>query len=255
MSPISGAPLLGAASDALVRLAGERPELRVVVGRDPGPAAWFLDVWPDRVVVAPGTTSRLAVGDGVRSAGCTPVTVLDRDVVDLGDVVDRPGPHVLVTRHGDHLAAAYRARLVALQPAWEADVAPLLHAALAQDAPVLLRLHPGGATPPRGLEVAAPVLGQHRVLHRGSAGLVLGAGAHVALLADVARMLAGREVHVTAIEAHTLRPGTGIDPGLTDAHLLVGPVGAGQAEGLTPVPARPGDPRATMRDVLEALRR
>ena len=251
---MSAAPLLAAASDALVRLAGERPELRAVVGRDPGPAAWFLEVWPGRVVVAPGATSRLAVGDGVRTAGCTPVTVLDRDVADLGDVADRPGPHLLLTRHGEHLAAAYRARLVAVQPAWASDVAPLVEAALGEPAPVVLRLHASAGAAPRGTDVAAPVLGQHRVLHRGTAGLVLGAGAHAPLLADIARMLAGREVHVTAVEAHTLRPGTGIDPGLTDAHLLVGPAGAGQAEALTPVPARAADPRATMRDVLAALR-
>lgn len=251
---MTAAPLLATASDVLVRLAGERPDLRVVVGRDPGPAAWLLEVYPDRVVVAPGTTSRIAVGDGVRIAGCTPVTVLDREVTDLGDAAAQPGPHLLLTRHGEHLAAAYRARLTVVQPAWDADVEPLVVAALAEPAPVLCRLHTGGATPPRGTELGPPVLGQHRVLHRGAGGLVLAAGQHAGLLAHLARMMAGREVHVTAIEAHTLRPGTGVDPALTDANLLVGSLGAGRAEALTPVPARPADPRGTMRDVLTALR-
>lgn len=246
-------PLYEALADVLLRLLDARPELMVVVGADPGPVAWVTQRRPERFAVAPGATSRLTVADGLRLAGCAVVTVLDAGIGDLAQPADYGRPHLLLTEQAAHLGAAYRAGLTVMQPAWRTDVAPLAEAALAAPGSVLLRVHPRTVPPPRGDADAAPTAGPQRLLHRGPDGLVIGAGATASDAGDVARMLAGRGTHVTALDAHTITPGTGIDPASTDAHLLVGRMDATRAEALKKVPVTPGDPRATMAAVVKAL--
>ncbi len=246
--------LLTTCSDVLVRMAGDDPALRLVVGTDPGPAAWLIQVWPDRVLRAPGATSRLAVAEGVAVAGGRPVVVLDHGSTDLVGVPAR-GPLVMLTDRPHHLGAAYRAAVTAVQPAWRTDIAPLLEGALRHDRPVVVRLHDRPLPIPRANQADPPTFGEHRILHRGSRGLVIGAGRTAPMLAEVARQLAVRELHVTAVDAHTIRPGTGIDPAALDAHLLVGPLSTGHAEALTPVRVDEADPHGTARRVLEAIRR
>lgn len=249
------APLATAFGETLVRLLDADPSLRLVVGEDPGAAAWPAQVRPDRVVPAPGVASRTAVGDGVRLAGCTPVTVLGSRPVDLAGLAPGAPVHILLAADPRHLGAAYRAGLTVVQPAWPTDLAPLLEQLMTFTGPVLLRLHDRVTGPPRGTQGAPPVLGEHRIVHRGGRGLVLAAGATAALLGDVARLLAGRDIHVTAVDAHTLRPGTGVDPALTDGHLLVGSLQADRAEALQAVAATPDNPRATADAVRAALPR
>ena len=246
-------PLHEAVAEVLLRLLDTRADLMVVVGSDPGPVGWVAQLRPDRFVAAPGPTSRLTVADGLRLAGCAVVTVLDAGIADLAQPASYGPAHVLLTELATHLGAAYRAGLTVMQPAWRTDVMHLATAALDGDGSVLLRVHGRALPPPRSGVDTAPGDGAQRVLHRGRAGLVLGAGATAPDAADVARMLAGRGVDVTALDAHTIRPGTGVDPQLTDAHLLVGPLDAQRAEALTPVRVVPGDARATMFSVTKVL--
>lgn len=246
-------PLYEALADVLLRLLDARADLMVVVGADAGPVEWVAQRRPERFVAAPGATSRLTVADGLRLGGCAVVTVLDAGIADLAQPAHYGQPHLLLTEQAGHLGAAYRAGLTVMQPAWRTDVAPLAAAALAGPGSVLLRVHPRTVAPPRGDADAPPAAGGQRVLHRGPDGLVIGAGATASDAGDVARMLAGRGTHVTALDAHTITPSTGIDPSSTDAHLLVGRKDAARAEALVKVKVAPGDPRATMAAVLSAL--
>ena len=196
-------PLHEAVAEVLLRLLDTRADLMVVVGSDPGPVGWVAQLRPDRFVAAPGPTSRLTVADGLRLAGCAVVTVLDAGIADLAQPASYGPAHVLLTELATHLGAAYRAGLTVMQPAWRTDVMHLAAAALDGDGSVLLRVHGRALPPPRSGVDTAPGDGAQRVLHRGRAGLVLGAGATAPDAADVARMLAGRGVDVTALDAHT----------------------------------------------------
>ena len=141
---------------------------------------------------------------------------------------------MLLTTHAAHLAAARDAGLIAVQPGWPDDVEPLLRDALAAPDPVLIHLH--ACT----VQAAAPEqpseLGSNRVLHRGRAGLLVAAGAGASLLVHVTAELTAKAIDVTAVEMHTIRPSTGVDPTCTNRALLVGGPGVKDATQLVTVP-------------------
>lgn len=239
-------------ADALATRIGDDTGLRVVVGADPGPAAWLLEAWPDRVVPAAGPTSFLAIADGIRLAGMAAVAWLDREIRDLsGSVRGTRRPLLLASERPAHASAAYRAGVTVVQPAFSRDVAPLLAQVLASDDVVAMVLsaqrEPNHAWEP-------PALGEQRVVHRGARGVLLGGGPTAALLAPVARSLAAREVHVTALDAHTLTARSGVDPGLLADHLLAGPTSATRAEALTAIPVADQPVRQVASEVLRILR-
>lgn len=244
--------LPAAAADVLLRLASAG-ELMVVVGRDPGPARWCMRDCPDQVVVAPGVASRFAVADGVWIGGRRVVTVLEDRLVDLEPAVACGHANVLLTTHAAHLAAARDAGLIAVQPGWPGDVEPLLRDALGAPEPVLIHLH--ACT----VEARAPEqpseLGSNRILHRGRAGLLVAAGAGAPLLVHVTASLAAKAIDVTAVEMHTIRPSTGVDPTCTDRALLVGGAGVKDASQLVPVPFGDGSIGRLTDTVLETLGR
>ncbi|MGH8900880.1 MAG: hypothetical protein ACRDYA_04165 [Egibacteraceae bacterium] len=247
------APTLeNAAAEVLSRLASAG-ELMVVVGRDPGPAGRCVRDCPDRVVVAPGVASRFAVADGIWIGGRRVVTVLESRLVDLEPAAGCGHANVLLTTHAAHLAAAHGAGLVVVQPGWPGDVEPLLRGALAAPEPVLIRLHASLALAPAPEQL--PELGSHRVLRRGRAGLLVGAGAGAPLLVHLAAALSARAFDVTAVEMHTIRPLTGVDPSRTDSALLVGAAGVGDASQLVGVPFGDGSISRLTDAVIEALPR
>lgn len=243
-------PLDEAASAALCALAAAG-ELMVVVGREPGLALQCLRDCPDRVVVAPGVASRFAVADGVWMAGRRVMTVLDDHVVDLRPAAECTHPTVLLTTHALHLAAARDAGLVVVQPSWPADVEPLLRGALTSPESVLVRLHDGATDglPPE----QPPELGIHRVLRRGRAGLLVAAGSGTPRLIGVATALSAQGIEVTAVEMHTIRPVTGIDPALTERALLAGPIGVEHARQLVPIPFKGRSTEDLTKAVLTTL--
>lgn len=242
------------AAGALCAIADDDPALVVVTGRDPGVAAAFAERHPHRHVLAPGAGTRPAVADGLARAGKLVVTLGDdfagrRVPARLGDV--------LLTRDASTAAAARAAGVVVVVPAWPADVEPLLRAALAADVPVCYLLHDGPV--PEEAAPTPPLLGRPRVLRSGERALVAAAGAGVAVLEPVARMLAGRGVRVTAVAVHTLARGDGWPAALLDGHLVVatgaatlGATGRPSAP-LQAVPVGDGVPRTVMERVLALL--
>ncbi|MGH8899452.1 MAG: hypothetical protein ACRDZ4_21115 [Egibacteraceae bacterium] len=249
---LSAPTLEDAAAEILFRLASTE-ELMVVVGRDPGPAGRCIRDCPERVVVAPGVTGRFAVADGVWIGGSRVVTVLEDRLVDLVPAAGCGHPNVLLTTHAAHLATARDAGLVVVQPGWPGDVEPLLRDALAAPEPVLIRLHACTAQAPEPEQ--PPELDSHRVLRRGRAGLLVAAGAGAPLLVHVAAALTARAVNVTAVEMHTIRPSTGVDPARTDSVLLVGAAGVEDASQLVGVPFGSGSVSRLTDAVLEVLPR
>lgn len=249
---LAASPLIEAGAAALLKLASAG-EAMIIVGRDPGPASACLREFPGAVLVAPGITSRFAVADGVRMAGRRVVTVLDSRITDLTLALDTDRTNVVLTASAAHLAVARDAGLTVVQPGWPADVEPLLHAALGAAESVLVRLHRRGTevAPPLG----APQLGIHRVLRRGRDGLLVGAGPGVPALVHTSAALAGRGVHVTTVEMHTIRRATGIDPVRTNSALLAGPVAVEDARHLVPIPFSSGVPDRLAEAVLAALPR
>ena len=236
-----------AAADALFTLALS-DEVMIVVGRDAGPAAACPNV-----VGTPGGGARFAVADGIRLAGRRVVIVLDRVVVDLGPVGQGARPTVLLTTSAAHLSAARDAGLTVVQPGWPADVEPLLRAALDAAEPVLVRLHGDPVVGPA--PTSRPALDARRVLRRGRAGLLVAAGAGTPLLVRVAAALSERGLDVTAVDLHTIRPVTGVDPARTDRALLTGPVAVEDARQLVPVPIGDGSLGRLADAVEAALRR
>jgi hypothetical protein len=217
--------------EVLVRLAGERPSLVLLTGEDPGPVAWFAEIWPERVLVVPPVPTRVAVAEGVVHGGGDAVVLLD------GDLAELPAAEagiVLATVDPAHLHLAFRARVEVCQPGWTADVPALLVGALGTPTPTLLHLPAvaavGEAPPPT-------TFGEQRPLHRGRSGLVLGGGATAATARAAARALARRHLDVTALDLHTIDPASGVDAGLLHDHLLVGPLDAPRAAALQAVPA------------------
>jgi hypothetical protein len=229
---LAPSPLEEAAATVLLALA--EAGAMMVVGREPGPAADCLRKFPEAGLTAPGIATRLAVADGVRLAGRRVVTVLDGQTRDLAVAVGSIHPNVLLTASAQHLAAARDVGLTVVQPAWPEDVEPLLRAALMAPELVLLRLHRRPIDVPHPGD--RPLLGTHRVLRRGSDGLLVGAGVGIPPLVEVAAVLAARGIRVTALETHTIRRTTGIDPARTNSALLVGPHPVEHARHLLPVP-------------------
>lgn len=237
---LAASPLEEAAATALLALA-ESAGAMIVVGREPGPAAECLRKFPEAGLIAPGIATRFAVADGVRLAGRSVVTVLDGQTRDLAVAVGSVHPNVLLTASAAHLAAARDVGLTVVQPGWPGDVEPLLRAALEAPESVLVRLHRRPVAVPHPGD--RPLFGTHRVLQRGPDGLVVGAGAGIPALVEVAAVLATRGIRVTALETHTIRRLTGIDPARTNGALLVGPHAVEHAHHLIPVPfgAEPRD--------------
>lgn len=257
MNVMTGRPLTipsleDAAAGVLYALASSGKAM-IVVGRDPGPAGVCLGEFPEAVLTVPGATARFAAAGGVRIAGRTAVVVLDRWITDLRPALHTPRPNVLLTSCAAHLAAAHDAGLTVVQPGWPGDVEPLLRAALDAPVPVLVRLHHRAAevTPPGG----RARLGVHRVLRRGRAGLVVGAGAGASALVRVSAILTARGVAVTAVETHTIRPASGIDPARTGSALLVGPVTVEDARHLAEVPFGSVSPERLADAVQSAIAR
>lgn len=245
------APTLGdAVARILVQLASAG-DLMVVVGRDPGLAGRCMRDCPGQVVIAPGVASRFAVADGVWIGGRRVVTVLEDRPIDLEPAVGCGHPNVLLTTHAAHLTAARDAGLVVVQPGWPSDVEPLLCGALASPEPVLIHLHTSAVCTAAPEQL--PELGSHRLLQRGRAGLLVAAGAGAPLLVAVTAALAAKDVQVTAVEMHTIRPSTGIDPARTETTLLVGSAGAEDASHLAGVPIGDGSVSRLTDAVLKAL--
>jgi hypothetical protein len=249
-SQVGALTLEDTAAEVLVQLA-LAGELMVVVGRDPGPAGRCLQGCPDQIVVAPGLASRFAVADGIWIGGRRVVTVLEDRLVDLEPAAGCGHPNVLLSTHTAHLAAARDAGLVVVQPGWPGDVQPLLRDALAVPEPVLLHLHAAAMTAPAPEQ--PPELGSARVLRRGRAGLLVAAGAGAPLLVHVVAALTARAVDVTAVEMHTIRPSTGIDPAYLDSAVLVGNVGIEDASQLVGVPFGDGSAEHLADAILKAL--
>lgn len=239
----------GGLGDALVRLAGDRPGLVVLAGPDPGPAAWFAEIWPERVLTVPAPHARLAIAEGIGRAGAGAVVVWDPDATSLP--LDPAAGVVVASVTPSHLALAFRAGVAVLQPGWPPDLPALLLGALDRPGSALLHIPEGADDQPHP---AAPVsLDGPRVLHRGRDGMVVGAGATAALAAAVAADLAGRGVQVTALEMAVLTPRSGVDPALLHDHLLVGGLDAPRAAALTEV-AVGTDFAVLVRAVQAALR-
>ena len=233
-------PTGGGFADVLVRLAGERPNMLVLSGEDPGPATWFAEIWPERVLTVPPLPTRVAIAEGITIGGGEAIVVVDPDTPELS--VPPDAGILLVSTDAAHLGLAHRFGLDVCQPGWVEDLPALLVGALGSATSTLLFL----ATPTEGPAATprppAPTsFGEHRVLHGGGAGLVLGAGATAPLARDVAAVLERRHVEVTALDMHSITAASGLGAGLLHDHLLVGPVDTPRAAALTQVPVGDGD--------------
>ncbi|HUG83010.1 MAG TPA: hypothetical protein VMM13_00515 [Euzebya sp.] len=228
-----GRPVAAGLGEVLVRLAADKPGLLVVAGIDPGPATWFAEVWPERVLTVPPPHARLAVAEGIIAGGQDVVVMWDGDATTLPLA---PEVAVLVVSAAPaHLRLAHRAAITVVQPGWPEDLPVALLGALDLDVGVLLHLPDHGDVAARGpLPLALP-LGGPRVLRRGRDGLVIGAGATAAVAAAVGDGLAVRRRHVTALDAAMITPGSGLDAALLHDHLLVGALDSPRAEALVAV--------------------
>ncbi len=235
-------PTGGGFADILVRLAGERPNMLVLSGEDPGPATWFAEIWPERVLTVPPLPTRVAIAEGITIGGGEAIVVVDADTTELP--VPPDAGILLVSTEPSHLGLAHRFGLDVCQAGWVEDLPALLVGALGSPASALLHLGPvvtGSVSDGAGRPPAPTSFGTHRVLHRGGAGLVLGAGATAPLARDVAGVLARRHVEVTALDMHSITAASGLDAGLLREHLLVGPVDTPRAAALTQVAVDDGD--------------
>lgn len=229
-----GAGHAGGLGDVLVRLAGERPGLVVLTGADPGPATWFAEVWPERVLTVPAPHARLSIAEGVRRGGADAVVVWDPEATSLP--LDPAAGVVVASATPGHLAMARRAGVDVAQPGWPQDLSVILGAVLDQPGSVLLHLPELGQVGAAHPAPAAVVsLDGPRVLHRGRDGMVVGAGATARYAAAVAAELSGEGVQVTALEMVVITPRSGVDPALLHDHLLVGGLDAPRAAALAEV--------------------
>ncbi len=243
-------PAAGSFGDVLVRLAGERPNLVVITGADIGPAAWFAEVWPDRVLTVPPLMARLSIAEGIVRGGGDAVTVLEPEVVELA--VRAEAGVLAVSETPAHLALAHRAALDVMQPGWEDDLPVLLVGGLSSSTTTVLFLPE--RTPASGSAPAPLVLGEQRVLHRGRDGLVLGAGPTAPVARAVAEALAEDHCQVTALDSHTVTGASGVEASLLLDHLLVGGLDVERAAALSAVPVGGGIPAVAER-VRAALSR
>lgn len=246
VAPDGPSPLESALSEAATRLASRRPALMVLSAGDPGPLAWFAEVWPDRSITIGPPRTRMDAAIGVaRSDGRALVVLSEAEAAELqpaaGCVVIATGPGLL--------GAAYRRHMAVCQPSRPGDVEPLLDGAVDHRDGVLLWLPHRWVS---GTGPGAAVFGEHRTFTRGARGLLLGAGATAGAAARIGRLLAGRDMPVTALEAATVLPATGVDASLLVDHLLVGPLSTPRASALTAV-AVTAEEEATVRSVMAAL--
>ena len=246
---VTGQLVAAAAADALAAVAAARDRMLIVASAANPVAERVVAASPEQVLRAPGSAAKLVIGAGARSQGLQVVVVLDHGAADLHEVAE--AGLVVVSTDPAHLTAARDAGLLVVQPAWPQDVAPLLDQVLDSGEPAFLRLHPA-QTQRLGAPPDSPSLGVHRILGDGHAGLLVASGAGVAPLREVLPLLAGRGLDVTAVEAHTLRPGTGLDPAATAVSILVGRYGLADARELRPV-AFEGPPRELFARILGAL--
>lgn len=239
--------------DVLVRLAGERPNLLLVAGADPGPAVWFADIWPERVLTVGPLATRVGVAEGIAVGGGDALVVLDGEVAELPVPAD--ARVVCATTDPGHLHLAFRAGVGVCAPGWAADLPALLVGALGADGPTVLYLpdHDAADEADPGAPPPPTTFAEQRVLHRGPAGLVLGAGRTAPLARSVADGLARRRIEVTALDLHTISPGTGVDAGLLHDHLLVGPATAPRAAAMDAVPVADRPLRELVAAVATAL--
>ncbi|HEY8340762.1 MAG TPA: hypothetical protein VIK95_12910 [Egibacteraceae bacterium] len=248
-------PLQTAAAAALSAVAAEDERLVcVTAGRagDADPAAAVvaaaLPGFGDRVLAVPGASARPWVAAGLAETGRRPVLLLEPGA----PVPSAAIPGALVVTADQVVAdALLGAGFTVLHPAWPDDVAPLLQAAIAAREPVVLRLHDSATSGPLD-PVDPPVLGRPRILRSGGEVTLAGSGPTAGLLADVARMLAGRGARVTAVDQHTLRPGRGVSLALFDGALVVGS-GDGGVPGRVRRVAVAGEPRQVMEAVFAAV--
>ncbi|MGI9018678.1 MAG: hypothetical protein ACR2HR_16505 [Euzebya sp.] len=232
----------------MVRLAGERPNLLVVAGEDIGAAAWFAEVWPERVLTVPPLLTRLGIGEGIIRGGGDSLIMLDSEVTDL-PVLPESGI-VMVSQTPAHLRLAYRAGLDICQPGWIEDLPALLVGALGHPQTTLLFLPP--VTPSSGDPPPPTTFGQRRVLHRGGDGLLLGAGATAPAARRIAQALAQLHLQVTALDSHTITAASDLDAFVLHDHVLVGPLDVPRATALTQV-AVAGDLATVVSRVQQAL--
>jgi transketolase len=191
------------------------PRLVVVAAHDDPLLQPVLATRPGRRVLAPGPGSRLPIAEGL--AGCG-----RRVLVGLSGhepVAGGGGAQVLVTGDAAQAAIAQTSGLVVHQPAWPIDAEPLLQAALAAGAPVMVRAHPHS---PEGPPPAPADGGLPRTLARGPDGVVVGAGGAVPLLLLAVEVIAKRGTALTAVDLHTLAGPAPIDLRTCDAHVWVG---------------------------------
>lgn len=217
---------------------------------DPAAAvvAAALPAFGTRVVTVPGPAARPWVAAGLATVGRRPVLLLERGA----PVPTTPPLGALVVTSDLAVAdALLGAGVSVVQPAWPADVEPLLRAALDGADAVVLRLHAGAAAGPMEA-FDAPVFGRPRVLRSGGPVTLTASGTSVGLLADVARMLAGRGAAVTAVDQHTFRPGRGASLTLLDGALVIGTGAEGLPGRVRRVPAS-GQPRQVMDAVVAAV--
>lgn len=195
--------LVDAAVTTLEQLASE-PRVAVVTGRRSELGERFADVAPARWVVAPGRQSRLAVGAGLALGGRAAVVWCD----DPGDARAAPwelaAPLVALTDSAEVADGARGAGVPVVMPAWPADVAPLLLAAI-DEGRACVRLHgdEAPAGPPLALEL--PGLTAPRTIMHGPTGRVRAAGAAVPRLLEAAWHLA-RQGRPLTLEQVTCLP-------------------------------------------------
>ncbi|MEE8602679.1 hypothetical protein [Euzebya tangerina] len=220
-----------AVSAVLVQLAGEHSNFTVLCGEDVGPAEAFARTWPERLLTVPPLAARVAVAEGVRRAGGQAVVVLEAGIEQLP--VHADGGVVMLSQRDDHIRLAFRAGIHVVQPAWVPDVPRLLGGALQAGYTTLLR-------PPDVLgaieDAPAPTsIGAHRMFHRGSDGLVIGAGRTAAICREVGLVLARADIGITTMDLHTVTPESGLDAGILADHLLVGPLDSPRAAAMAAV--------------------
>lgn len=219
--------------EQLVRLAGERPELLAVAGNDPGPLAWFSQIWPERTItVQPGAT-RLSLAQGITRGGGQAVVVLDDQVTVMADV--HRTPVLMISTDPSHCRDAYRAGVTVCQAGWPRDLTTLLVGALDAREPVLVVLHEPLAGWDAPIPATPAAFGEPRILQRGRQGLLVGSGPTSPVAVALAEHLSGRQVTLTTVDSHTVTPDSGVDPTVLSTHVLVGPLTAPRAGALTAV--------------------
>lgn len=212
---------LDAVGAVVERLVGGGERVAVVAGRQLWPTASSAGAAGEGWIAAPGPRSRLAVAAGVALGGWTVVARCD-DPADARlapwGLAGPEGSLVAVTESVEVASAAWEAGATVLEPAWPADVGPLLHAA-AGAGPVCLHLHGAEVAPAPPLALDLPSLAGPRTVTHGEAGTVAAAGALVAPLLEAAWHLARQGRPITTLQL-TCLAGDGPSPRVAAGSLL-----------------------------------